>query len=361
MSNIEKIDVNFKSDIIKADDVCFYNSLSAPFEIRGLYKPQELQRFLRLPPQFETSECVNDGIHRLMLYTSGGRVRFITDSPYVAISADVAYEGLMPQMPASAHYGFDMYASDAYDRKNSVYKKTFAPSGLTEGNGKFEGFYEFAHKKLREITINFPLYSGVKSLYIGIKENSIIEKPAPYSVDEPIFFYGSSVTQGGCASRPGMTYSSILSRWLDADYINLGCSGSDKGEAALAEYIKDVKMSVFVHAYGYNAPTLEHYENTYYSFYKIIREKNPYLPIIMMSSPVCIEVKEEKDIYIQKREVVLKAYQKALREGDCNIHFIDGFTLLGSSDATVDATHPSDLGFYNMANVIYPVLKTILK
>lgn len=361
MSNIEKIDVNFKSDIIKAEDVCFYNSLSAPFEIRGLYKPQELKRFLRLPPEFETSELVNDGIHRLMFYTAGGRLRFVTDSPFIAISADVAYEGLMPQMPASAHYGFDMYVASANERKNSVYKKTFAPNGLTEANGRFDGFYEFADRKLREVTINFPLYSGVKSLYIGIKEGSVLEKPAPYSVDEPILFYGSSVTQGGCASRPGMTYSSILSRWLDADYINLGCSGSDKGEAAIAEYIKDVKMSAFVHAYGYNAPTVEYYENTYYPFYETVRQKNPDLPIIMMSSPVCIEVKNEPELYIKKREVVLKAYKRARGEGDGNVYFIDGFTLLDSCDATVDTTHPSDLGFYNMAKGIYPVLEKILK
>lgn len=157
-----------------------------------------------------------------------------------------------------------------------------------------------------------------------------------------------------------MIYTSILSRWLDCDYINLGCSGSDKGEDALAEYFSSVNMSAFVYAYGYNAPSVEHYENTYYPFYKIIRNKNPKLPIVMMSSPIYIDIKNEKDLYIQKREVVLKAYERALGEGDCNIYFIDGFTLLGNSDATVDTTHPSDLGFYNMAKEIYPILKKIL-
>ena len=357
MSNIEKIDVNFKKDVIKADDVAFYNCLSEPFEIRGLYKPQETKQFLRLPPEFEKKECVNDGIHRLMFYTAGGRVRFVTNSPYIAISADVAYEGLMPQMAASGHYGFDLYAADVNDRKNAVYKKTFAPSGLTEENGSFEGFYEFSDTKLREITINFPLYSGVKSLYIGLSENCRIEKAQPYTIEKPLFFYGSSVTQGGCASRPGMTYTSILSRLLDCDYINLGCSGSDRGEEALAQYISNVQMSAFIFAYGYNAPSVGHYEKTYYPFYKIIRDKNPKLPIFMMSSPVCLDIKNEKDIYIQKREVVLKAYERARSEGDRNIYFIDGFTLLQSSDATVDSTHPSDLGFYNMAEEIYPILK----
>ena len=360
MNSIEKIDVNFKTDIIKADDIAFYDCLSAPFEIRGLYKPQELKRFLRLPPQFETDERVNDGIHRLMFYTAGGRVRFVTNSPYIAISTDVVYEGLMPQMAASGHYGFDLYAADINNRTSNVYKKTFSPNGLTEENGKYDGFYEFSDTNLREITINFPLYCGVKSLYIGLSENAKIEKPQPYTIEKPIFFYGSSVTQGGCASRPGMTYTAILSRWLDSDYINLGCSGSDRGEEALAQYISNVQMSAFIFAYGYNAPSVWHYEKTYYPFYKIIRDKNPKLPIFMMSSPVCLDIKNEKDIYIQKREVVLKAYERARSEGDRNIYFIDGFTLLQSSDATVDTTHPSDLGFYNMAEEIYPILKNVL-
>ena len=139
---------------------------------------------------------------------------------------------------------------------------------------------------MREITINFPLYNGIESLYIGIDEHSTLEKAAPYKMEKPIVFYGSSVTQGACASRPGTCYPSLLSRWLDADFINLGFSGNDKGEPALAHYIASLEMSAFVYGYGYNARTIEHYKNTYYPFYEIIRKKNPELPIIMMSSPI---------------------------------------------------------------------------
>lgn len=366
MPKITDFDKNFKSDVIKADDVVFYNCKEEPFEIRGLFEPKKSERFSRLPEYFANSAEVNDGVRYLMYNTAGARVRFVTNSPFIAIVADVGYKPQMQHMPGTCEFGFDMYVATENDRTNTIYKKTFVPNGLSEENHKFEGFYEFDDSVFREITINFPLYEGVNSLYIGLKENAQVKSPAPYTIDTPVVYYGSSITQGGCASRPGTVYTALCSRWLDSDHINLGFSGSDLGEKQIAEFIAEIPMSAFVYAYGANAPTLEHFENTYYPFYKIIRDKNPDLPFIFMSTPTSINIKNEKirKSRTARRAVVMKTYLRAMDEGDENVYFIDGFTTLGNSeseDATVDGGHPTDLGFYNMAKSVYPVLKGILK
>ena len=366
MARLDEIDVNFKSDTITAEDMQVFNCLSAPFKIHGLYEPYKSERFMRLPADFADCEGVNEGVRTLMFHTAGARVRFATDSPYVAIVAEVDFRGQMPHMPATGEFGFDMYAADVSSRKDSMYKKTFVPNGLSAENPRFDGFYEFDDSRMREITINFPLYSAVNKLYIGLKEGCRLEEAQKYTIDKPIVYYGSSVTQGGCASRPGTVYTSLISRWLDADHINLGFSGSDRGETALAEYMATIPMSAFVYGYGYNSPSIEYFAETYYPFYKIVRDKNPDLPIIMMSSPSCIRIRPEAlaERMTKRRAIVMKAYLQALEEGDRNVHFVDGFSLLGTleaEEATVDQIHPTDHGFYYMAKTLYPVLKSIIK
>ena len=356
MSKIEQIDKNFAEKQIDKDGLVYYNCTEKPFSLHGLADYHENGAFTRLPISFKNCDGVSAGVRRLMFNTSGGRVRFRTDSKTVAIKAEVAEHTPMNHMPVTGSRGFDLYAKEAGAEK-PTFRKTMVSTELC-----YNISYEFDDAQLRDVTINFPLYDGVKSLYIGLEADCVLEAPLPYSIKKPIVFYGSSVTQGACASRPGNNYVPVLSRMLDADYINLGFSGNDKGERALAEHIAAIDMSAFVYAYGYNAPTVEHYENTHYPFYKIVREKNPDLPIVIMTSPICpvIKLKDQMEKFSALRDVAIRNYEKAKADGD-NVYFIDGFTLLENPDSTVDCTHPTDLGFYEMANKIYPVLKNILK
>ncbi|MBQ4088215.1 MAG: hypothetical protein IJC78_08220 [Clostridia bacterium] len=366
MSKIEEIDVNFKVNEANENGVVYYNCMDKPFSLHGFYSPVETGKFMRLPESFSTDERVNGGVRSLMFHTAGGRVRFVTDSKIVSIRVNLATPVcFMPHMAESGIHGFDMYVASLDKKTKPLYKKTFIPSGVTRDAGNYCGSYEFKDSTLREIIINFPLYNGVENLYIGLCDGCTLKKASPYSIELPMVFYGSSVTQGGCASRPGTNYTHHLSRWLDADFINLGFSGSDLGEEALAEYIATIPMSVFIHAYGYNAPSKVHYENTYYPFYKTVRDEKPNLPIVMMSSPVCLDLKTESIAkqMTDYRQIVINAYEKAIASGDNNVYLIDGFTLLGDSEGTettVDGTHPTDWGFYNMAKTLYPLLEKIL-
>ena len=170
-------------------------------------------------------------------------------------------------------------------------------------------------------------------------------------------FYGSSITQGAFACRPGNSYQNFLSRALDMDYVNLGFSGNCLGDPELVDYMAKLPMCCFVCDYDHNAPTAEHLEKTHFEVYRRIREQNPDLPFIMISKP------DYRPHQPARRAVIMESYRKALAAGDKNVYFLDGsafFTGAEREACTMDGTHPNDLGLYRMAKGMEHLLRRIL-
>ena len=209
-----------------------------------------------------------------------------------------------------------------------------------------------------------PLYNGITKMEIGIEDNAEIAE-APEQKFKPVCFYGSSITQGGCACTPGNNYTAMLARWLDFPQRNLGFSGSGRGEEIVARYISMLDLAAFVMDYDHNAPSIEHLENTHKRFFEIIREAQPELPIIFVSKP---DFDPSPKVNADRRAVIYKTYSEAVAAGDKKVWFVDGETMFGPYEklndrraCTVDGCHPNDLGFYRMADTIYPVLKEALE
>lgn len=342
MRDISDIDKNFKLQTsIDKKDIRFVSALCDPISLHGVF--YENGAFRRMPENIAKS--VSDGVYCLHTNCAGGRVRFKTDSPYVALACKMGAVGRMPHFALTGSAGFDLYENT--DGKET-YLASFIPN-FTGENG-YERVVELGQKRMRELTVNFPLYSDVKELYIGISEDSALERAREYTITTPVVFYGSSITQGGCASRPGNSYQAALSRRFDFDYINLGFSGNAKAEDEIIEYISGLDMSVFVYDYDHNAPTLEHLERTHEKMFLKIREKNPELPIVMMPRPKFIPTDEER----QRHKIIEATYNNAIAEGDKNVYFISGRELmkLAENDGTVDNCHPNDLGFASMARAL---------
>ncbi|MBO5653197.1 MAG: hypothetical protein J6S44_03180, partial [Clostridia bacterium] len=155
-------------------------------------------------------------------------------------------------------------------------------------------------------------------------------------------------------------YQSMISRRFDLDFINLGFSGSARGEDIMVDYLTTFEPSVFVCDYDHNAPTVEHLENTHYRLYSRYRAVRPNTPIIFVTKPDFDNNPEENS---RRRAVVRATYDRALAEGDKNVRFIDGETLFGDSDrsaCTVDGCHPNDIGFWRMAQVIGDAVGEVL-
>lgn len=346
MPSIYEIDKNFKIETsIGKDDIRFYDPLTSPFEINGVYYDDG--KYRRMPE--EVAKTVSVGVHHLHSNTAGGRVRFKTDSPYVAISAKLPYVERMSHFAMTGSSGFDLYI-------DGIYSHTYRPP--VDIVNEYEGVCDNLGGGMKEIVINMPLYSDVSELFIGLKEGSRVLAPTPYAIEKPVVYYGSSVTQGGCASRPGTSYQSFVTRELNVDHVNLGFSGSAKAEENMYNYIKTLDMSVFVMDYDYNCVTVEELERTHEKMFLAIREAQPELPIVLLSAPRAVLSQHYRD----RLEIIRRTYANALAGGDKNVYLIEGPKLmeLCGTDGTVDDCHPTDFGFFSMAKAVSEVLKKIL-
>lgn len=358
-NNIENIDKNFHVDkVISKDGLKFIEVRNEPFKVYGLYDYKNQAEYRRMPD--DVARNVSENVAHLCKCTAGGRVRFSTDSRYIAVKA-VLPGGIshMTNMCIIGSSGLDLYVDEAEDAERGYFRSFIPPA---EDVDEFESKLDFKVKKMRSFTINMPPYNRLTNLYIGVDEDAVVCAGEEYRPILPIVYYGSSITQGGCASRPGNIYQNIISRRLNIDYINLGFSGNAKGEPAIAEYMAGLSMSVFVSDYDHNAPTFEHLTKTHFALYQTIREKNPELPYIMITKPDYWNHRDIDEI-LQRREHIMENYNKALALGDKNVYFIDGmkfFTGKYADMCTVDGTHPNDLGFSLMADRIGDVLEGIL-
>ena len=348
MKKFEEIDKNFKIETtLNLPCVEYRNALDEPFKIYGVYFEDGCYR--RMP--HDIAATVSEGVETLSHHTAGGRVKFRTNSAYVSIMAKCDPHH-MTHMAAIGSHGFDLYVG-----KTERFRGSLRPP--FEMTDRFESVVKFDDRKMREITINFPLYTRVYDLYIGLESGAKLEATAGYKYEKPIVYYGSSITQGGCASRPGNSYQGFISRALSTNYINLGFSGSAKGEIEIAEYIKSLDMSVLVYDYDHNTPSYEHILATHERMFKIIRSAQPDLPIVFMTRPRYWLRDFEKE-YLK---VIKGTYENAVAAGDKNVYFLTGHQLMkyAKYDGHVDDAHPTDLGFYSMAKVLTPVLKKILE
>ncbi len=359
MSQISEIDKNLAVNATVCENgIIFRNSLSDPFSLCGLLP---VTPFLRLP--LETAQNTNSGVEALCRNTAGGRLRFKTDSKRIVLR--VCYDGIchMSHMPLTGSTGFDMYI---YSNGGYSYVGSSIPP--TDCKGDFNSEITLPDNSMRDITINFPLYNSVKTVFIGLEENAKLLKTDGYINKEPIVYYGSSITQGGCASRPGNSYQAIISRRFNIDYVNLGFSGSARGEKAIAEYIADLSMSLFFMDFDHNSPSAEHLKAHHENFFLTVREKNPDLPIIMATKTDIPRTPADVEHNRAHRAVVYETYENALKRGDRNVMFIGGETvftkaldLSAAADCcTVDGCHPNDLGFACMAKVFGDAIEKML-
>lgn len=355
---IEDIDQNFRAQEINNKKYHFLKITEKPFELNGLAWFDEEKEFCRLPARVISKESpLNDGAKGLSWCTSGAMVRFRTNSQAIAVKAELRNKSIMSHMPLSGQSGFDLYLKTV---KGLSFHRNIKPS--SEKPDFIEGaFDENLGAEMHDCVIYLPLYNGIKTMEIGFSPGAKVHAPAPLSHPEPILFYGSSITQGGCASRPGNAYSHFLTRWLDANMINLGLSGSGRGELVMAECIASLKLSAFVMDYDHNAPNPEHLEKTHEIFFRTIRAKQPELPIVIMTK--CDFDTGNPEINSKRREIIKRTYTNAIKAGDRKVHFIDGEKLFGKTDrdaCTVDGCHPNDIGFLRMAETVLPVLKKAL-
>ena len=332
-------------------------SLSLPDErvqVAGLaWFGEEPSVLRRLPARMK--DRVSPAVWGLAQHPSGARLRFRSDSTRLGLVAKNPDASTMHHMTSVGQNGFDLYVDGQY--RNSAWP---------DAKGLIQREWTLGEdRRMREVTLYLPLYKAVTVERLVLDPGASVSASTPFARPRPVVFYGSSITQGGCAENPGLSYTAILGRSLNLDFINLGFSGAGLGEPAVAEAVAEIEAEAFVLDYWAN-PSPEVYRDTLPGFVDTLRRRRPATPILV-TGPFWFPAEAgSSSLHAQqeaKRKTARDFVAARRKAGDRGIVFVDGFEMLSPSQGSglVDGVHPNSLGFQHCADGLEPHLRRVLR
>ena len=314
--------------------------------------------FFRLPAAI--NDTVREGLRVDAEMSTGLGIRFATNSTAIGVKYELTLNFKMNHMAHTGIKGTDLYVLDG-DKWQFV--NCSKPADAKEQNRVYVSNMK---PEMREYMIYLPLYDGIKSIEIGIDSTATITQPMvnnPRS-DRKFVFYGTSVTQGGCASRPGMLGTSIIQRDLNAEVVNLGYSGEGRMDLFMASAMASIPG---VTAYVIDAVancTHERLDTICEAFISILRKAHPEIPIFMAErhrfSNECYDMQEHAN-FVKANSILHRHYMALRQQNPKNIYYVDHQDIFGpDNEGVVDGAHLTDLGFYHYALKFEPYLRAVL-
>ena len=356
--DLKDIDKNMAFENRSSDGMDWYTVDDEGFSLEGLYWRKPGEPFRRIPSNVQAPV----GVEALAGNTAGVMLRFCSDATEIRINAFFETWYYMDHMAPVGTRGFDLYVGSG---TNKCYARS-SRFDCTKDEYTVSIWGPDAKKEMREFTLHFPLYAQPDKVRIGLSCGAKVVPATPWKDPRPVVSYGTSIQQGGCASRPGMCHTNILSRKLNRPFINLGFSGSGRGEPVMAEVIAEIENpALLILDYDANAG-VEGLRNTLSNFIDILRAKHKEVPILLVSRLPYAKEFYNPEEFAEERLNFTSIHQNELAKrraaGDENIYFLDGSTLYGDepSECTVDGVHATDYGFAQVARNMAPVIEKII-
>ncbi|MBR5552018.1 MAG: SGNH/GDSL hydrolase family protein [Muribaculaceae bacterium] len=313
--------------------------------------------YTRFPDTLKTM-VKRELLYTLGTNTAGMSIRFSSDATALSAKWVSTLELEMNHMTPVGIRGLDLYTLD--DNNEWTFVSSVRPT-VNKKASKY-AIVDGMEKKMREYLLYLPLYDGIDSLYIGIDSSAVIEMP---KVDlprreKPIVVYGTSITQGACASRPGMAYTNILERELNREIYNFGFSGNGQLDMEVAGLMGMIDAGLFIFDCLPNntAPQLK---ERIEPFYRYLREKHPNVPVLFIESPQFPIMRYNKGTAAAinaKNDVLKEFFAKLQAEGEKDIYYMNAEEVLGgNTEYTVDNYHFTDLGFRFFADQLKPLIE----
>lgn len=344
---------------VSAKDMIYHDATKFP--LYGTAVTNDSVTFTRLPDSLKTK--IRKELYDLGTNTAGLFIRFSSNATKMKVKWNSTFNLEMNHMAPSGIRGFDVYTL-----MDDGHWEFVAPARPVV-NKKHSSATVFSAMKpggMREYMMFFPLYDGADSLYIGVDSAAVIEMP---KVDlpkreKPIVIYGTSITQGACASRPGMCHTNMLVRDLNREIYNLGFSGNGKFDLEVAEVMTSIDAGLYVIDCLANNK-VEEIKEKVAPFFQYLRQRRPEVPVLFVESPMfpgyLFDMKEG-DTLNEKNAVLREYYEKLKKQGVKNIYYFEAKDILTEDrQGTVDGYHFTDLGFYRYTNNIRPVIEAIIK
>ncbi|MBR2891462.1 MAG: SGNH/GDSL hydrolase family protein [Bacilli bacterium] len=362
MPDIKKIDTNFENKEATTELQSINPKNDDRVKVYGLNWFEQDKRFVRFPKESdELIKNLAEGLHYLVEQPSGAMLAFRSNTSTLKIKVKLGHTFNMSHMPFTGQGGCDLYIGTK--REDLTF---FRCASYHYSQKEYEFTYFSNWEKVERLyLINLPLYGGILDIEVCVDTDAFVCKEDNLFPKGKIVCYGTSITQGGCASRGGMSYTNALSRRMGYEVLNFGFSGNGRGQKEIAELLSSIdNVKMFILDYEANA-TLPMLKDTLDNFINILRNKNPYTPILVLSK---IRMSVENFVSDNFNDQLLRLkFQRSVvnkhRLTDKNIYFYDGHKLLGKyqNEATVDGCHPTDLGFMMITENLEKQIKKILK
>lgn len=354
-TDVSKLDPAMGVNKKAAADLAWHDVTKWGVEGRGWADQERKRWFDRFPAKAEGK--VTSAVWNLSRDSAGMMVRFKTDATAIHARYKLSKANLgMPHMPPTGVSGLDLYARDTDGKWKWV--QVTKPNAQTVEQQIISGLAPGE----REYAAYLPLYNGVESLEIGVPKGAKFEGLAPRA--KPIVFYGTSITHGACASRPGMVHTAILGRRFDMPVINCGFSGNGKMDAAVGDLLIELDAAVYVIDCLPNMQPAMVAERTV-PLVKQLRAAKPDAPIILVEDRRFTNnwiTPDKFKFHTENHAALKKAYEELTAAGVKKLSYIKGDSLYGDdTEGATDASHASDLGFMRQADIFEPVIREALK
>jgi hypothetical protein len=328
------------------DNIKYYGEESFLLEGTFIHDSLKENRYDRLPASYK--EIVREPVWELSKHSSGLSIRFLSNSSVITAKWEVLNNFSMGHMPDTGIKGVDLYFKD---NDKWQYINTGRPVGYSNEYKLIENM----DNELREYKLFLPLYDGVINIEIGVDSLSYVKKPERND-KKPIIFYGTSITQGACASRPGMAHTNIISRKLDRDVINFGFSGNGRMEQPIAKLISNSNPIFYLIECMPNMYPPDLVSSNTIPLIDTIRAKDPDTPIILVdlfTSPLTALDKNAIRGTSEMNNALKSQYDKMINDGYDNIIYLESRNALGTDfEGTVDGVHFTDLGFIRYSDFL---------
>lgn len=314
----------------------------------------------RFPAAVE--KTVRPAVWNLSRNSAGEYIGFKTNSRAVVVKLVVKGNQSMPHMPATGVSGVDLYAKDVHGDWRWA-KGTYSFGDTIT--------YRFENMTLSQPVETFrlylPLYTSVQWMKIGVPDGNMLEI-LPISEEKPIVAYGTSIMHGACATRPGLAWTNILGRKLNAKIINLGFSGNGQLEQPVTDLINSIDARMYILDCMPNLTlrtqfSAEEIEKRIRKSIADLQGSHPGVPIVLAEHCSGLEGMNMDSVmtsrYKAASDIAAEVFHKMKKEGIRNIYLLTASAIGFTTESTVDGTHPNDIGMMQYAEAYEKLIKKI--
>ncbi|HLO81769.1 MAG TPA: SGNH/GDSL hydrolase family protein [Chitinophagaceae bacterium] len=313
----------------------------------------------RFPARAE--QTVRKEVWNLSENGAGLYLRFQTNAAEIVIKYTVTGARQMNHMPATGVSGVDLYS------RSKAGQWSWSAAKYSFGDTVVYRYTNLNKEDGREYTLYLPLYNHVSWMEIGYPADAMFTF-AEASKQKPIVIYGTSIAQGGCASRPGLAWTNILGRKIQSPVINLAFSGNGRMEKEVFELISEVDAGLYVLDCLPNmaGPSYVNGElkKRLLEGIGFLQSHKPGVPILLTDH--CGYTDEltndvSKNSYQAANKIQLAVYDSLKAAGVKNLYYLTKNEIGLNIESTVDGIHPNDIGMMQYAEAYFKKLRKILK